>query len=150
MRTALRASWPGSWQRIAANEPSVERRARMFGELVGDDADLARQPALAQGREHAAIAGAEAVNADDVAIAVELGAERGLGDGGVVEALDRRQGDELRIFGAQHLLEAEAAFGVVAQQHRAGDDGDAPADAAQEPPHQRPAVRPAALLSMPT
>ena len=105
---------------------------------MGDGADRARQSALAQSRQHAAIAGAEAVNADNVAMAIEDGPERGLGDGGVVMTFDRRQRVQMRILGAQDLLEAKAALGVVAQQHRAGDDGDASIDAAQEAPHQRP------------
>ena len=79
-----------------------------------------------QRRVDAAVAGTDAVEPGQLALALQQPGDQRPGLGRIVVALDRREQLQERMLGGDHLLEAEQALGVIAQAPAAKDDADAP------------------------
>ena len=79
---------------------------------------------------------ADVVEAHNVRVAIEALLDDAPCRGSVVPTLDHRQRLQIGIFGADHLIEAHAAFHMVAHQHGAGDQRNFALRASQEAPEQ--------------
>jgi len=118
-----------------------QRAAGVDGELVADPDEAVGASARPEGRVDAAVAGADAVDRRQLALALqELGDQR-LRLGRIVMAFGRREQLQARKLAGHDLLEAEQTLGMVAQGVAAEHDADpriARADEAAEQARRGP------------
>jgi hypothetical protein len=113
-----------------------EMAAREGRQLMGDEDDIPRPPGIVEGGDDAAVAGADIVHADDVRVLLQQPFCQRLDARVVVAPLADRQEGEVGKIAADHLLEADLPFDMIADRDRAGDQADlagpAGADAAEK------------------